>query len=126
MLKPWVWKLLGILCALFVLVVPVWAMLSTSGCANASLRATLTPEKTEKAARDLCTLRMLERGVLELEPKLRPPPDSLRARVQREEDEFCASMADAAAPPPLTSPPIGPPDASTPTAPAGLPPPAPS
>lgn len=119
MIKPWMRNLAGALLALFVLGVPVWAMLSSSGCGTPP-----TPAKVAKAANDLCLLRELERAVLELEPRLQPPVDSMRAKVQRTEDEFCASLADAATPPPLNAPP----DASTePPAPsASAPPPAPS
>lgn len=118
-MKPWLRTLIGVLLGAFVLGVPLWAMLSSSGCSTPP-----TPAKVAKAANDLCLLRQLERAVLELEPKLQPPPDSMRAKVQRTEDEFCASLADASTPPPLDSPPDASPAPALPS--ASAPPPAPS
>jgi len=62
-----------------------------------------TPAQTAKIATDLCGLRALERAVLQLDPKLQPPPDSIRARVQATEDRLCANLADGGAPPPAPS-----------------------
>jgi hypothetical protein len=111
--------LIGLLLGLFVIGVPVWAMLSSSGCG-----APPTPARVAKAADDLCVLRAVERSVLELDPNLAPPADTFRAKLQRTEDEFCASLADAEAPPPMLHPL---PDASAPpiASDAAAPPPAP-
>jgi hypothetical protein len=69
-------------------------------CVISSCSTPPTPAQTVKIASDLCGLRAIERAVLELDPKLAPPPDSLRAKVQATEDQLCAGLDDAGSVPP--------------------------
>lgn len=100
-MKQWVRTLIGLLLGMLVLAIPLLAMVASS-CTPP------TPAKVAKAANDLCTLRAIERAVLEFDPRLQPPADSVRAKVQQTEDEFCAGLADAATPAPLVAPPTAP------------------
>lgn len=98
-MPQWLRTTIGLVLGVFVLGLPLWAMVASSSCSTPP-----TPAKVAKAAQDLCTLRAIERAVLEFDPRLQPPADSVRAKVQQTEDEFCAGLADAATPAPLVAP----------------------